>query len=621
MENEALRTYWWKAPKEKLHEIIFGIIRHLDQNQSYVQQSNLRHLRLYGNLNVLGLTSSTYATSQNLTNSSFERVTLNVIQSCCDTVTQKIAKNKPKPTFLTSGGDWTMQKKAKLLDKYVQGQFYALGLYEKGVRTFLDATVFGDGAVKFYIDWNQKKICAERVFIDEIKVDNSEAMYGDPRSKYQVKFIPREVLVEMYPVFKSKIMEAKRPDQLAPSHHSLSTCILVAEAWHLPSAPKAGDGRHVICIENETLFEEKWEKDYFPFEYNHFNRRILGLWSQGLAEQLTGIQVEINKLLRIAQTLFHLITPHWLVEHGSKVISAHLSNELGRILKFTGVKPEYYAPSPVPIQILEQIESLYRKAYEVAGVSQLSSQSKKPDGLDSGKALREFNDIESERFILMGQSYENFFIGAAKQIIALTKDLYKEDPEFGITVKGKKFMERIQWKDIDLEEDQYIMQIFPTSFLSQTPAARFKDVQELTQAGYIDKPNSLKLLDFPDLQEFMSLANAGLDDIENQIEAMLERGDPSIPEPYQNLPLGVQMMQSAYLRAKNEMVPEERLQLLRDWINEANRLMTPPAPPPTTPGLPPQGAAPGMPQGTPQAVPAAPPVSDLVPNAPGGATA
>lgn len=615
MKNESLRTYWWNANKGKLHELLFGIIRHLDQTQNYVQQANLKHLRLYGNLNVLGLSASTYTQNQSL-NTQNDRVTLNVVQSCCDTVTQKIGKNKPKPTFLTQGGDWTMQKKAKLLDKYVQGQFYALDLYKKGVRAILDAAIFGTAEVKFYIDWNQKKICAERVFIDDIRVDNTEAMYGDPRSKYELRQIPREVLVQMWPQHKEKILEAKRPDQSLQQHSSLSTCISVLEAWHLPSGPDANDGRHVICIENCDLEDAEYKKPYFPHETLRFNQRPLGYFGQGLAEQLVGIQIEINKLLRTAQSLFHLITPVWLIEHGSKVVSAHINNELGRIGKYSGVKPEYYAPNPVPLQLLEQIESLYRKAYENAGISQLGAQSKKPEGLNSGKALREFNDIESERFILLGQAYEQFFMGAARKIIDLTKELYEEDKDIGITVKGRKFMEQIKWKDIDLEEDQYIMQIFPTSFLSQTPSGRLSDVQELIQAGFIDKANAMRLLDYPDLQEYMSLANAGIEDIENQIEAMVERGEAQNPEPFMNLQLGIQMMQSAYLRAKNDKVPEENLELLRTWMDEANRLLNPPQPAqPQPPALPPSpgAAALGMPQGDPQAVPAAAPVSDLLP--------
>jgi len=602
MQNESLRTYWWKESTEKLHETLFGIIRYLDQSQNYVQQNNLRHLRLYGNLNVLGLSSHTYAQNQTI-NAPYDRVTLNVVQSCCDTVTQKIAKNKPKPTFLTSGGDWTMQKKAKLLDKYVMGQFDALDLYKKGLRSFQDSSVFGTGAVKLYIDWDNKKICADRVFIDEIKVDNQEAMYGDPRNIYQTKFIPREVLVEMYPAYKTAILEAPRPTQLTAQHSSLSTCIMVLEAWHLRSSETATDGKHAICIEGATLYSEQYDKDYFPFPMIRFNQRILGFWGQGLAEQLTGIQIEINKLLRTAQTLFHLITPAWLIEHGSKIVSAHINNELGRITKYTGVKPDYFAPNPVSVQILEQIESLYRKAYEIAGVSQLAAQSKKPGGLDSGKALREFNDIEAERFILMGQSYEEFYIACAKQIIDLTKELYAKDKDYAVTVKGKKFMEQIKWADIDLEDDQYIMQIFPTSFLSQTPAGRLADVQELIQAGFIDKANGMKLLDYPDLQQYMSLANAALEDIENQIEAMVERGEFQSPEPFQNLALGISMMQSAYLRGKNDAVPDDRLDLLRNWIEEANKMLVAATPPPQ----------PQMPAADPMAVPSAPPVSDILP--------
>lgn len=609
MENESLRTYWWKEDKSKLHETLFGILRHLDQNQAYIQQANLRNLRLYGNLNVLGLSATTYSQNQVSINP-VDRITLNVVQSCCDTVTQKIAKNKPKATFLTEGGDFTLQKKAKLLDKYVMGQFNALGYYALANKAFMSGSIFGTGSIKFYKA--NGKINAEWVFIDELKVDNSEAMYGQPRSLYQTKFIAREVLVEMYPQYKSKIMEAKKPEQLTPGHSSLSTCIMVCEAWHLPSGKDAGDGRHVISIENEVLFDEKWEKDYFPFVFIRWNPRVLGFWGQGLAEQLTGIQVEINKLLRTAQILMNLVTPHWLIEHGSKVISAQISNELGRLVKYTGIKPDYQAPNPVPPQLLEQIEALYRKAFEVAGVSQLAAQSKKPEGLDSGKALREFNDIESERFILVGQAYEQMALDASKIVIDFTKDLYKEDKEFAVTVKGRKFMEKIRWADIDLEDDQYLMQIFPTSFLSQTPSARLQDVQELIQAGFIDKANAMRLLDYPDLQEYMSLANAGIEDIENMIEAMVERGEAQTPEPFQNLQLGIQMMQSAYLRGRNDKVPEENLQLLIDWITEANRLLNqaPPSPPAAIPAT---GAAPGMPQGTPQAVPAAPPVSDIMP--------
>jgi hypothetical protein len=40
----------------------------------------------------------------------------------------------------------------------------------------------------------------------------------------------------------------------------------------------------------------------------------------------------------------------------------------------------------------------------------MSASSQKPAGLDSGVAIREFQDIETERFALVSQNYEDCYI-------------------------------------------------------------------------------------------------------------------------------------------------------------------------------------------------------------------
>ena len=196
---------------------------------------------------------------------------------------------------------------------------------------------------------------------------------------------------------------------------------------------------------------------------------------------------------------------------------------------------------------------------------------------------------------------------AAKQIIDIGKDIYSDVGAFTAKVKGKKFLETIDWKDIDLEEEEYMMQVFPTSSLSQTPAGRLQDIQELIQAGFIDKNYALKLLDYPDLEGYMNMANAGIDDLEDTIETIADKGEYKTPEPYQNLALGVQTFQSAYLKYKGDGLEEEKLELLRRWMSEAQIMITPPMP-----SQMPMAAV------APTAAPEAPPVSDLIPNAPGG---
>ena len=106
---------WWNSKKDA-HEGVMARYEAILDDQSYRKEQNLQNLRLYGNYYNSGLSSSTYARSKSTTMR--HRVTLNVIQSMCDTVTAKIAKNRPKATCLTSDGDYRMQRRAKLLDKF-----------------------------------------------------------------------------------------------------------------------------------------------------------------------------------------------------------------------------------------------------------------------------------------------------------------------------------------------------------------------------------------------------------------------------------------------------------------------------------------------------------------------
>ena len=138
---------WWNSNKDA-HEGVMDRYEAILEKQDYRKDQNLQNLRLYGNYYNSGLSSSTYARTENT--SIRHRVTLNVIQSMCDTVTAKIAKNRPKATFLTSDGDYRMQRRAKLLDKFCEGQFYATKIYDIAPRVFLDACVFGTGAMKIY---------------------------------------------------------------------------------------------------------------------------------------------------------------------------------------------------------------------------------------------------------------------------------------------------------------------------------------------------------------------------------------------------------------------------------------------------------------------------------------
>lgn len=568
--------YWWKEPEDRIAQAVFGYIQYLDQDQTYRQSDNFKYLRLYGNMDLFGLRSYQVLRADP-SSATVNRVTMNIVQSMVDTVVSKIAKNKPKPTFLTEGGMWDQQQRAKKLTQFVEGQFQACDFYEKAAQAFMDSCIFGTGAIKIFKENGEIK--AERVFIDELKVDDREAFYGEPRQMHQTKLIHKDVLIEMFPEYEGAIEIASRDSSTTYGVNVNATkadMVMVVESWHLRSGPEAKDGKHAINIQNQILFEEEYEKPYFPFVFWRWGVRPVGFFGQGLAEQLQGLQLEINKILRTIQISMHLVSvPKIFIEASSKIVDAHLDNKIGGIIKFAGSPPIPGQLGTIPPELFSHLDRLYQRAYEIAGVSQLSASSAKPAGLNSGKALREYNDLETERFMSVAQRYENAFMDAVPMMIDLAKEIDEDlgDSDYKVKVKGRKFLKTIKWKEVSMEEDRYVMSIFPTSALSSTPAGRLQDVQELIQAGFVSKEDAMKLLDFPDLQAFYNYETAPGEDIDMVIEKIIEDGDYMTPEPYQNLEYGIQKMQKAYLLFRSQNAPEARLELIRRWIEDANALL------------------------------------------------
>lgn len=567
---------WWTKSKNVLAQDVFSYVKAMDQNQKYKQSQNIQNMRLYGDDQLFNLKN--FAAYRAEASSAVQnRVTLNVIRSMIDTVVSKITKNKPKPTFLTEGGDFSLQRRAQKLTQFVQGQFQACQFYAKAAIAFLDSCIFGTGVLKIFRDGNDIKV--ERVFPDEIKVDDSESIYGEPRQMHQVKYVQKDVLKGMFPKKASEIDSVnKNPSEDSSSTNAVdSDMIQVIESWHLKSSKDAKDGKHTICINNSyngALFEEEWKYDFFPFVFFRWGLRSLGFWGQGLSEQLTGIQLEINKILRTIQISMHLVSiPKIFVEANSQIVSAHLNNKIGGIVKFLGTPPIPGSLGSIPAELFTHLDRLFSRAYEIAGVSSLSATSLKPAGLDSGKALREYNDLETERFMSVAQRYEQAFLDASKIMIQFARDIYENDQGYSVKVAKGSFISTIKWKDVNIEEDKYSMQVFPTSFLSSTPAGKLQDVQELIEIGFIGKEDGMKLLDFPDLKEFYNFNNAGVEDIERQIENMIDNNTYETPEPYQNLELGITKMQQAYLRFRSEGAPDSKLELFRRWIEDANGLI------------------------------------------------
>ena len=601
---------WWMLEGGDAADVISGTLNLIRDAQSFRATQWIVSSRLYGNLSpttLAGVSFSKLAAQQPALR---DRISYNLVQSVVDTVVAKITRNRPKPLFLTSGGDYRKQREAKKLNAFLDGVFYENATHEIGTTVFRDASVWGDGFIHVFPKAN--RVCHERVMASEIFVDDVEALYGQPRQMHRVKQVDRQVLFDMFPDDADKIAGAKPSRTEEAGRSIVADMITVRESWHLASGPGADDGRHCITIDGAVLGEmEPWPHQWFPFARVQWCPRLYGYWGQGLAEQLQNIQLEINKILWIIQRSFHLAGSFKVfIENGSKIVKEHLNNDIGTIVNYTGVPPQYVVPQIVSPEVFAHLQNLINKGYEQAGVSQLAASSLKPEGLNSGRAIREYNDIQQDRLHVPAKSYETMYMDVARLSIGVIKMIAAEEKGYEVRVPGRKSIERIEWKDIKLTDDDYVMQCYPVSSLPSDPAGRLATIQEYAQAGFLSPRQARRLLDFPDLDQVESLANAEEDYLTMVFDKIVDDGDYTSPDPLDDLAMSKQLCLEYYAKGKANNLREDRLELLRRYLEQINEIEQAMMPPPV-PQMPMPGAT-GMPLAPPMPMPA----SELVPNVP-----
>ncbi len=605
-EMASFNRQWWTTKKEDLFQSVNSIIKTITDHDTPRQTGLHIYSRLYGNTNMLGINGLSYQKLADVKGAVRDRVCYNIVSSIVDTKVARMSKNKPKPLFLTSGANYKTMRKAKKLDKWVDGLFYEDEAYKLGPQILRDAEVWGDAAVHVFNRDN--KICWERVLISELVVDMVEAIYGKPRQIHRVKSIDRGVVLALWPEHAEKIKVCASASQdLKGSYANVADLINVAESWHLRSGPKAKDGIHSITIDNCTLEANRYDKDFFPFVFLKSATQLYGFWGKGSAERLQSIQLEINKILWVIQRSMHLHGTYrvW-IKTGSKLPKEHINNEIGAVL-VSDEMPQYLSSPFIPQEYFSHLKTLKDSGYEQEGVSQLSSTATKPAGIDSAVGLREYNDIGSDRMTVLGQNYEQFFMDLAKLSISEARDIVKEEGSYKVNFSGSQFTEEIDFADIDLEECDYVMKVFPISSLPQDPAGRLQTITEYLQAGFITPRQARRLLTFPDLEAEDNLANAREEYLHRVFDKIVDDGEYTVPEPEDDLQLANELSLTYYAQGKVLNLDSDRLEMLRRFRDQVSILQTKAI-------TPPPGGPPGSNGAVPQANPQPTPTSPMIPN-------
>jgi hypothetical protein len=610
MNGASLLAEWWKAEDERqLAAELCGNLSYLKTNQTYRTRQLAVDIRLYCGLSVYSYAGSNVSKMDRTKTLPDDRPTFNLIQACADTLVSRLSQNEPSPKFLTDGADYKQRHLAQELNRFILGEFYQTHTYEKATKVLRDALVTGCGALKVYRGDNDK-VCVDRTMITDLFVDDNDSLNGDPQQLLQMKLVDRDKLLANNPKAKGIIAETPQsyPDSAPDSGRTTADQVLVVEGWKLPSGPDQEapgyiPGRHTIATMGGVIFDEEWHKTKFPFVFLNYSDPFLGFWGQGLATQLFGTQLAINRIMYTITRAISLVgVPRVFVEQSAKVVKAHNNNEIGVIVTYSGTKPSYeVAPCNAP-ELYTERDKLIEYGFRQCGVSNMQATSQKPAGLNSGEAIRSYDDINTDRFAQVSKKYENLFVDLAYLITDTAMDIAKDTGKYQTVYPNKDGTKEINLPQMSFLKDPFVIQCFTESALPRTPAGRIEKVTEMVQAGMLTLKEGRRLMRTPDLEDNERLDNSSEERIFQILDKIVESGDYTMPDPAIDLQLATELTikyLNLYLAANLE---EEKADLLWKFFNQVQAMA--------------QGAQPQAPtpQPAPPANPMPSPVSPLVPN-------
>lgn len=467
-----------------------------------------------------------------------------------------------------------MQQKAEKLNKFCEGMAYELDIDSLKNYAVRDSGVWGTGVVHVFEEDDEVRV--ERAFPHEFFIDQIEALAGKPRQLHRVKPVDRDILlafIETFPDGEEKDEAIEYVTSADSSSYidisgigTAADLIMVSESYHLKSSKESKDGLMAICVGDKAIYVDDWDEDYFPYPMLHYSAELFGAWGKGACERLQQLQSEVNRLMILVQrSMWMGGSFKILVENGSRVVSQHLNNDVGTIIFYTGTPPQYVTPPMIQQDIYPYIDSLISKAFQQEGVSQLQAAALKPEGVDSGKGLREVDNIADDRFLFFGQQVEKFVLSIYRQMIDRAKDIYARKGKFQVVFPTTTFLETIDWADIDLKRDEFVLRAYPTSSLPDEPAERLSTIQEWMQGGLVSPRAGRRLMAMPDIEMSDKLANAAEDLLHKVFEAMCNDEEYRSPEPTWDLALAGQLYVSYINYAELNNAPDSVMRDLRQF--------------------------------------------------------
>ena len=444
--------------------------------------------------------------------------TYNIIRSSINTIISKLSQTKVRPFFNPINGTYKTQRVCRDAQIFFDEYFDQEKIYSKAVEAVKDAAIFEYGAM-----WIDDATM-------EIKLLKPWEYYFDPAELQEGKLTRCFVRKKEYPISYLKDIiqpRSKKNRELAETlKKNRNTYVNYTVYYDLL------DHKKYHIINGNFVKEESITYDIPPVVMIWYDPPVKGGTSTSIVDNLYDIQRAIDMFsYKIHKNAELSPSNQIFVPKGSGIKKSMVTNDIGKIYEYQPIpgvaRPiEVSTPPVIDPTYIQLLEMNIQFAYNMEGISELSAQSKKPSGLNSGVALQTMEDVESERHNVILQNYIHFMMGIAVRVIEIFDD--KEN-----IIPKKIGRSNVKWKDLKSEREQYSIQFSASNILSKDPKVKMEQIEKLMSMNLIPPAVAATFLELPDEQAAYSIMNAAYDQVQKIIERAVNAKDINDSEAYE----------------------------------------------------------------------------------------
>ncbi len=546
------------------------------------------------------------ATTQILDSKGLRRLGYNVVADMMGTAIRQIV-TPLRANLSPIGGDRLKARACDAMGLILDGALEVGKFTETARQVVADGMCFNTGGhVLTEIDPLTKNLRYERQLPDEVffNYDRTQCVFRRfmTKRKARARFAGKNP--ELLDVIE-KLDSAKPHHCVGADYYNMFAAEeLVAVEYAFALAEGDEPARRVIKLGNTVVVDDHLKPEKLPripVDSMVWSRGHHGTWDgKALVRSIAGGHSWIQELVFKMHDSLAGAVP-WKVGGDPKWENSDVPFQSVPNDPDTGEAAKVYFPPGVSADVRQAVTDLQAMVARATGISEAASEGAPPASITSGVGLANWKSIINEALSPQHQGYDNLHTDVSRTSVSLGPTAWNT-PASRRKAESTRILEGIDFKELNLSEDEYTLSFDVTSDLGQHVPMKVELADLARRDGLITTPQYFQAIDIADWRAVTKRACGPGDLTDLQIAMALDRGIVMPPSEFQDPAMVAKESGNAWCAAMASAARPTRLgeQALRTLAQVAREMAmaqagpaaaAPPAAPAPMPGAQPAAGA------------------------------